>query len=320
LNYDAVFEPVVMGHRMFLGFNDSDKVLALDMRTGEVLWTFYSDGPVRFSPVVADGRVYFTSDDGYLYCVDAENGNPRWKLRGGPSAQKVLGNQRIISAWPARGGPVLRDNTIYFAASIWPFMGTFVYAVGAETGKVKWLNDSTGADYIKQPHDAPAFVGVAPQGQLAATEKLLLVPGGRSLPAVFDRATGRLPYFGFGAKGMGGSFVAADQWLMFVHARRRGTAARSPMRFLPLWWHRNDRLLPEPSPRTCPPISGQIAATRYPLEALSIGPTFGPLRHHGKRRMPCSDGSSADRRCDGHPCRLSWLRAATGWTDSAGWA
>jgi len=225
--YDTVFEPVVMGPRMFLGFNDSDKVAALDMRTGEVLWTFYSDGPVRFSPVVAGGRVYFTSDDGYLYCVDAETGNLRWKLRGGPSSQKVLGNQRIISAWPARGGPVLRDDTIYFAASIWPFMGTFVYAVDAETGKAKWLNDSTGADYIKQPHDAPAFAGVAPQGQLAATEELLLVPGGRSLPAVFDRASGRLAHFGFGAKGMGGSFVAADQSLMFVHTRLRGTAAIS---------------------------------------------------------------------------------------------
>jgi len=225
--YDTVFQPVVMGHRMFLGFNDSDKVVALDMRTGDVLWTFYSGGPVRFSPVAAAGKVYFTSDDGYLYCVDAETENLRWNLRGGPSAQKVLGNQRIISAWPARGGPVLRDNTLYFAASIWPFMGTFVYAVDAETGKVKWLNDSTGADYIKQPHDAPAFAGVAPQGQLAATERLLLVPGGRSLPAVFDRASGRLAYFGFGAKGMGGSFVATDQSLMFVHTRLRGTAALS---------------------------------------------------------------------------------------------
>lgn len=223
--YDRVFEPVVLGHRMFLGFNDSDKLVALDTRSGRVVWTFYSDGPIRFSPVAADGKVYFTSDDGCLYCVDAESGTLRWKLRGGPSARKVLGNRRLISAWPARGGPVLRDQTVYFAASIWPFMGTFLYAVDAQSGKVRWLNDSTGADYIKQPHSAPAFAGVAPQGQLAATEKLLLVPGGRSCPAAFDRASGRLVYFEFGKKGDGGSFVAADESRMFVHTRLRGTAA-----------------------------------------------------------------------------------------------
>jgi len=223
--YDRIFEPVVLGRRMFLGFNDSDKLVALDTRTGRLLWTFYSDGPIRFSPVAADGQVYFTSDDGFLYCLDAESGRLRWKLRGGPSPRKVLGNQRLVSAWPARGGPVLRDQTVYFAASIWPFMGTFVYAVDAKSGKVRWLNDSTGADYIKQPHAAPAFAGVAPQGQLAATEKLLLVPGGRSCPAAFDRASGRLAYFEFGKKGDGGSFVAADESRMFVHTRLRGTAA-----------------------------------------------------------------------------------------------
>ena len=55
----------------------------------------------------------------------------------------------------------------------------------------QWLNDSTGAQYIKQPHSAPSFAGVAPQGALVATENELIVPGGRSVPAVLDRATGQ---------------------------------------------------------------------------------------------------------------------------------
>ena len=223
--YDAIFEPVVAEGRMFLAFNDRDKVVALDARSGEEQWSFYADGPVRFSPVVFEGKVYFTSDDGHLYCVSAAEGRLLWRFRGGPSAQKVLGNRRVISAWPARGGPVQRDGVIYFAASIWPFMGTFLYALDAQDGSVRWINDSTSADYIKQPHGAPAFAGVAPQGQLAATEELLLVPGGRSLPAALDRSTGRLRYFNFGAKGQGGSFVAADETRMFVHTRLRGTMA-----------------------------------------------------------------------------------------------
>ena len=33
--YDRVFEPVVMGERVFLSFNDTAKVVALNLRTGE---------------------------------------------------------------------------------------------------------------------------------------------------------------------------------------------------------------------------------------------------------------------------------------------
>jgi len=43
-----------------------------------------------------------------------------------------------------------------------------------------------------QPHHSPAFAGPAPQGSLAVTGEKLLVPNGRSVPAVFDRKTGKM--------------------------------------------------------------------------------------------------------------------------------
>ena len=227
MTYDRIFEPIVMDGRLFVGFNDQDKLVALDAQTGDELWTFFTEGPVRVPPAGHNGRVYFCSDDGFLYCVDAETGKLHWKLRGGPSAQHAIGNQRIVSAWVARGGPVIRDETVYFAASIWPFMGTFIYAIDAETGTIQWVNDSTGSQYIKQPHSAPSFAGVAPQGVLVATDEMLLVPGGRSVPAAFDRHTGAFRYFKFneGGKGTGGSFLAADGKHFYVHTRLRGTRA-----------------------------------------------------------------------------------------------
>ncbi len=225
MTYDKILEPVVFGKRMFVGFNESDKLLAIDTQNGNTLWTFYAEGPIRFSPVATKNHVYTVSDDGYLYCLNSENGKIIWKFRGAPAAQKALGNKRVISAWPARGGPVLYDDTIYFAASIWPFMGTFIYALDTETGNVVWINDSTSASYIKQPHSAPSFAGVAPQGTLVATEDLILVPGGRSVPAALDRKTGKLKYFHLGGKGNGGSFVIANATQAFVHTRLRGVRA-----------------------------------------------------------------------------------------------
>ena len=191
MTYDRTFEPIVLDDRLFMGFNDRDNLQAIDARTGRELWSYYAEGPVRLPPVGYQGRVYFCSDDGFLYCVDAKSGQLVWKFNGAPNAQHVIGNRRLISAWPARGGPVVRDGKIYFATSIWPFMGTFIYALDAESGRIEWINDSTGAQYIKQPHSAPSFAGVAPQGAMVATEKMLVVAGGRSVPAVLDRATGQ---------------------------------------------------------------------------------------------------------------------------------
>ena len=51
MTYDRVFEPIVMDGRLFVGFNDRDKLTAFDATTGEELWSFYADGPVRMPPV-----------------------------------------------------------------------------------------------------------------------------------------------------------------------------------------------------------------------------------------------------------------------------
>ena len=220
MKYDRVFEPVVSQGMLYIGFNDSDKVVALDVKTGAERWRTYVDGPVRFPPVVAEGKVYFVSDDGFLYCVSAESGKEIWKFRGGPSDRRIIGNERLISTWPARGAPVLRDGSVYFTASIWPFMGTFIYALNAETGEVEWVNDGTGADYLQQPHNYPAFAGIAPQGCLVATAEKLVIPGGRSVPAVFDRKTGRFEYFHLAKYGKsGGSWSFANDKTFFGHER-----------------------------------------------------------------------------------------------------
>ncbi|MDD4192839.1 MAG: PQQ-binding-like beta-propeller repeat protein, partial [Mangrovibacterium sp.] len=125
MKFDRIFEPIVAGDKVFIGFNDQDKVIALDADTGEELWSFYADGPVRLPLAFNKGKLFFTSDDGYCYCLDAGNGTLAWKRLLAPSDHKLLGNKRLISMWPARGGIVIRNDIIYTAASIFPLMGTF---------------------------------------------------------------------------------------------------------------------------------------------------------------------------------------------------
>ncbi len=213
--FDAGYEPVVSGDLLLIGSSRTDSVTAFDTATGAERWRFHTDGPVRLAPAIASGKVFVASDDGHLYCLDLADGRLRWKLRASPSPRKVLGNGRLISVWPVRGGPVIADGTVYFAAGVWPSEGIFLYAIDAETGNVRWVNDRTGSLYLQHPHGAMAFGGPSPMGYLLVHGKELAVPSGRAFPAYFDSGDGRLVEFEFGHGGHGsrpgGWFLATGQ-------------------------------------------------------------------------------------------------------------
>ena len=212
LGFDRGYEPVVLGDTMFIASSRNDSVTALDLESGRRKWRRFADGPVRFAPVAWRDRVYFGSDDGHLHCVDAERGDLIWKFRAVPSRRKLLGNRRLISVWPIRGGPVLSDGTVYLAAGVWSFEGTFVHALDAESGRQLWVNDRSGHVYGQHPHGAEAFGGLSPQGYLLIGGDELIVPCGTAYPARFDRATGELRSFALPRRSRypGGWFAYVD--------------------------------------------------------------------------------------------------------------
>jgi outer membrane protein assembly factor BamB len=224
MQFDRIFEPVVSDNKIFLGFNDQDKVIALDINTGKELWHYYADGPVRLPLAANGGNIYFTGDDGFCYCLNEDTGEPVWKLNLAPAPNKLLGNRRMISMWPARGGIVIKDNILYTAASIFPMMGTFIYAIDAVSGNIIWKNEGTGSNYILQPHQSPAFADIAPQGCFTISGDKLLVAGGRTVPAAFDMKTGEELYYRLAESGKtGGAFTCANDRVHFNHYRKRVT-------------------------------------------------------------------------------------------------
>ena len=219
LQFDSSYEPVVMGKRLFLSSPNDGSVTAFDTRTGEEKWKFYTEGPVRFAPVAWRNKIYFGSDDGYLYCLEAANGSLLWKFRGVPKGRPNrmhLGNNRFISFWPVRGGPVLKDGVIYFATGIWPTMGVYISALDAETGELIWMNDRLNyIEKVRLDHNERQDSGLSPQGYLIAVGNTLLVPNGRSMPAGLDRRTGELIYYCQGYR-HGDCYVTATEDYAFV--------------------------------------------------------------------------------------------------------
>jgi outer membrane protein assembly factor BamB len=208
LSFDASYEPVVLGGTMFIPSMITDSITALDVETGTECWHFFTEGPVRFSPVLWEGNVYFVSDDGYLYCLDAAHGNLRWKFRSlppGKSDRKLLGSGRLISLFPARGGPVLKDGVIYFGAGIWSGYGVAIHAMDARSGKVVWSNtESNRIPKANMDHGIAHDAGLTPQGYLAVVNETLVVPCGAQLPAFLNLKTGDLKTYSMGWGGRNG--------------------------------------------------------------------------------------------------------------------
>ncbi|MCF7847245.1 MAG: PQQ-binding-like beta-propeller repeat protein, partial [Kiritimatiellales bacterium] len=221
MQYDRQFEPVVMDGIMVLAFNDAYKVVGIDVDTGKTRWTYFTDGPVRLAPALWQGRAYISCDDGFLHCINVKDGSKVWKFDAAPDRRHALGNRRVISMWPVRGGAVVEDGRVYFSSGIWPFMGVFLYCLDAETGKQIWINDYADANYRNQPHNSPAFAGIAPQGVFAVTDKYVLAAGARTVPGAFDKQTGKEVYYLFSenSKNHGGDFVAVGDGVHYVRAR-----------------------------------------------------------------------------------------------------
>jgi len=218
LAFDKSYEPIAADGKLFVASMVADKVTAYAVETGEEIWQYHVDGPVRFAPLYHDGNLYFVSDDGNLYCLNASTGEKNWKFRAAPNNRVVLGNERMISMWPARGAPVIKGDTLYFAAGMWPHEGVYIYALDAETAEIIWVNSGSQNDLIVDSKRYFSFGGVVPQGQIAVHGDKLIVPGGRTVPAVFNRHNGEMQFFNPAThstgKGAGGHGVFAQgDWL-----------------------------------------------------------------------------------------------------------
>ncbi len=179
LDIDSVFHVAAVGDRVFFGSATEDSLIALDAATGACLWAYTTDGPVRFAPHVVEGRVFFGSDDGHVYCVDAASGDLVWERRLAPSDYQVPSDGKFVSLWPNRTGVVVFDGALYCGMGLFPPEGVWICALDAATGS----SEDPGR-YLRVQGD------VSLQGYVLASADNVYFPGGREGPWIFDRATG----------------------------------------------------------------------------------------------------------------------------------
>ena len=199
--------------------SSSDHALhALDIATGVEKWVFFTDGPVRLAPECHNDHVLLTSDDGLLYCLKATDGTLVWKYRpNGIPDERLIGNEQMISRWPARSGVLVEGDHVYTTFGMLSPEGVAVCCLDAASGEPIWINDTCGYHFMARPHST-AMGGVSPQGYLATTDRLLVVSCGRSTPALFDKRTGKLTYHEADGDFTGGSRVMTAGEMVFMQA------------------------------------------------------------------------------------------------------
>jgi outer membrane protein assembly factor BamB len=174
--------PVAAGGMVFVA-DRTGAVQAFD-HAGKSVWKSYTGGPVYYPPTIAHDRLFLGSADGNVYALEARTGRKLWQYRVGPVARRIPVYGDLISQYPVSGGVVVQDDTVYAAAGITHYDGTYVVALDARTGEVKARNDTSGV------LDAKANNGISLQGNLKIVDgQLRFLAGGVYETARYDLAT-----------------------------------------------------------------------------------------------------------------------------------
>src|SRR3954452_4069712 len=128
-------------------------------------WVYKSGGLIEFQPVLANGVLYFTKNEGVLIAISAKTGHLKWKRKVGSlnasspayfhgRLYQVLLSRRIISldaktgkikwkrtlASRSESSPIVIKGVVYFGSE----NGT-IYAMRADNGRTLWTYHAAGA-------------------------------------------------------------------------------------------------------------------------------------------------------------------------------
>ena len=191
---DSSFRVIIGGDKVFFGSSNSDKLICLNANDGSQLWKFFTAGPIRFAPTYYDGKVYFGSDDGFVYCLNADDGSEVWKYNVGQSRKRMMIDGRMVSVCPVRTGVLVDNGVAYWSAGLFS---------GQETGLTRFAcacdaNDGTVLWRITPPRPI--------QGYPLASANNLYMPSGKTQPTFYNRSNGS--YLGtIGASRQGGAYA-----------------------------------------------------------------------------------------------------------------
>jgi len=115
-------------------FGSQDKnIYAVGAWSGNLIWKFATQGAIESSPAVANGKVYTGGDDGYVYCLDAYTGAFLWR-------KFVNGDLPFtFASIVLKSSPAVVGDRVYVGS-----LDGCLYALDANNGDIVWRTQTEG--------------------------------------------------------------------------------------------------------------------------------------------------------------------------------
>jgi outer membrane protein assembly factor BamB len=105
--------------------SDDHNLYALNASTGQKLWTFPTNDAIRSSPAIVNGLVYFGSNDYSVYALDASTGQKIWNFQTGDAI---------------KSSPAVANGLVYVSSD-----DHNLYALDASRGQKLWSFQANAA-------------------------------------------------------------------------------------------------------------------------------------------------------------------------------
>ncbi len=122
-----------------------------------IKWTFTPEPQARLTtcPLVHRDQVYIGSDNGYLYALNSETGEERWKFK--LNEKPPYNEKGTYWGYTYPSAPTIKEGVLYIGSQ---GPGTArLYALDIETGRTKWSVSSKGAKMVSSA-PVPAYGAV----------------------------------------------------------------------------------------------------------------------------------------------------------------
>ncbi len=242
--------PVVAGGRVYAGAGNAG-VRALDLQSGQVLWTWTGEKKSRWSggPGVGEGLVVVGSLDGDVVALDEASGSERWRAKVGneviaaPAIQGglvfVRSNDGRVTAFSASDGSKRWDwrvemPTLTVRGNAGLLLGPGYLFVNSDNGNVTALSARDGAVLwdvtVAQPEGRSELDRMNDiDGQPVLDDTLLYVSSFKSRTMAIEAPTGRVLWSqengGVGGVGLGAHRLAVSDSRDVVWALDRSNGA-----------------------------------------------------------------------------------------------
>lgn len=126
---------IVNNDQVYFGSSDSH-VYALNIDTGELIWSYKTGGSVHSSPAIYKNSLMIGSWDSKIYCLNATTGKENWSYTTGRDTARYI--------WlGVQASPSVENGITYIGSRDARF-----YAFNIETGDTLWTNNNFNRSWM----------------------------------------------------------------------------------------------------------------------------------------------------------------------------